>query len=220
RDSVFSEWVAHMHDANLILESKPDIHLDDDHLRNNIRILMNNDLLLEYNMVNGDALGKLNSIEDLDKWILAITHMDDGICAKHEREHHQYLNHLAGIKKEPRRPLYAPNPTSNATPSTNFKQNYTLKLNDNECSLLAANDGCNNCRQLWIGKDHACKYKNSALPYGLVPKITRDYIKLKRVRLNKPAPTATKSLTTRITAIIEDSSNEDIPMYDTDNAMT
>ncbi|KAG6858746.1 hypothetical protein C0991_002010, partial [Blastosporella zonata] len=117
---------------------------------------MNDDLLLEYNTVNGDAPGKLDSIEDLDKWISAITHMDDGIRAKHDRERRQYLDHLAEFKKEPRRPLYVPNSTSATTSSTNFKRNYALKLKDKERTLLAANDGCNNCRQLWIGKDHAC----------------------------------------------------------------
>ncbi|KAG6852309.1 hypothetical protein C0991_001017 [Blastosporella zonata] len=211
---MFSEWVADMCDANLILKSKPDIHLNDEHLQNNICILMNDNLLLEYNTVNGDTPGKLESIEDLDKWILAITHMDNGICAKHKCKCRQYLDHLADFKKEPQRPLYAPNSSSGMTSSTNFKCNYGLKLKDKEQMLLAANDGCNNCRQLWIGKDHACKYKNSTLPYGLVPKITSNYVKLKHARLYKPTAGATKSAMTRIAAIIEDSSNDNTPMYD------
>ncbi|KAG6839011.1 hypothetical protein C0991_006602, partial [Blastosporella zonata] len=211
---MFLKWVAHMHDANLILESKPDIHLDDEHLRNNICILMNNDLLLEYNTVNGNVPSKLNSIEDLNKWILAITHMDNGICTKHKHERRQYLDHLADFKKEPRRPLYAPNSLSGTTSCTNFKRNYALKLKDEQQMLLTTNNGCNNCRQLWIGKDHACKYKNSALPYGLVPEITSNYVKLECARLNKPTASAMKLAMTCIAAIIEDSSNDDTPMYD------
>ncbi|KAG6863888.1 hypothetical protein C0991_002316 [Blastosporella zonata] len=214
RDSMFLEWVAHMRNANLILKSKPDIHLNDEHLRNNIRILMNDDLLLEYNTVNGNVPGKLNSIEDLDKWISAITHMDDGICTKHECKHCQYLDHLADFKKEPRRPLYVPNSSSGMTSSTNFKCNYALKLKEKEQTLLAVNDRCNNCRQLWIGKDHACKHKNSTLPFL---EITHNYVELERARLNKPTAGATRLTTMRIAAIIEDSSNDDTPMYDADD---
>ncbi|KAG6838902.1 hypothetical protein C0991_005348, partial [Blastosporella zonata] len=209
-DEVFSDWVAHMRDANLILETKPEIHLDEAHLRSNIRILMNDELQAEYNTTNGDAPGKLDSIEDLDKWITSITHIDDGIRSRRDREHRRYFAHLSNIKKDTRKTTTAGATAADTANTTHtFKRHYALKLNEDERALLASNDGCNNCRQLWIGKDHDCKYRMTPLPYGVVPEITKEYVEQERAKKGKPQPGPSKPSTTRIAAIIDDSSDED-----------
>ncbi|KAG6838903.1 hypothetical protein C0991_007443, partial [Blastosporella zonata] len=133
-DEVFSDWVAHMRDTNLILKTKPDIHLDKSHLRSNICILMNNELQAEYNTTNGDAPGKLDSIEDLDKWITSITH----IHSRRDREHCRYFAHLSNIKKDTRKTLTASATAPDTANTTHtFKCHYALKLKEDKRALLA-----------------------------------------------------------------------------------
>ncbi|KAG6851575.1 hypothetical protein C0991_007995, partial [Blastosporella zonata] len=101
---------------------------------------MNDKLLMEYNTTNGNAPGKLDSIEELNKWIASAMHIDDSICAKRDRKHCQYLAHLMNFKKDTKRPLNTLTSSNDATMPTVFKCNYALKLKDEEHALLAAND--------------------------------------------------------------------------------
>ncbi|KAG6863882.1 hypothetical protein C0991_002362 [Blastosporella zonata] len=134
-NAIFLEGVAQMCDTNLILKSKPDIHLDNKHLRNNICILMNDDLVMEYNTANGDPPGKLDSIKELNKWIALVMHLDDNIHAKHDREHRQYLAHLMNFKKDTRKTANVTTSANDTTTPTVFKRNYALKLKDEERAL-------------------------------------------------------------------------------------
>ncbi|KAG6825410.1 hypothetical protein H0H87_009615, partial [Tephrocybe sp. NHM501043] len=79
-DTPFTQWVNTLRNANKILRSKEDLYMDDKCLRHHIRVLLSDDLGVEYGTINGDAPGVLDTIADLDKWIARIGHMDYNLC--------------------------------------------------------------------------------------------------------------------------------------------
>ncbi|KAG6830056.1 hypothetical protein H0H87_009406 [Tephrocybe sp. NHM501043] len=169
--------------------------------------------MVKYNTTNGNAPGKLNSIADLDDWISAVQHLDEGVCAKKDRDHHALQAHIAASKKQFKLKLTSTNTT------TNFKQKYAYKLDNNEKVLLNANDGCCSCRELFIGAVHICKFKMTLLPFDKVVKITPEYVKECKEKYNKGlgssnTPSKSSSTTTNVAAVFHDESEEEEYLMD------
>ncbi|GLB45013.1 putative retrotransposable element tf2 155 kda protein type 1-like [Lyophyllum shimeji] len=192
-EQPFGEWVNKVRDANSVLKSKPDIHLDADRLRPHIRLHIDPELDAEYRLVNGESPGKLDSIADIEDWISSVSRIDQGLKAKALRDRKAYIAQLAALGSEAKklgRDYRAPNssnaPSANAanasassTSQSNsqpFTRKFANKLSFEERELLKKNDGCTGCRKPFVGSKHVCEYDNKPLPFGLVPIITQEYI--------------------------------------------
>ncbi|KAG6862982.1 hypothetical protein C0991_009017, partial [Blastosporella zonata] len=151
-----------------------------------MRILMHNDLLVEYNAKNTSAeagqSGSLDNIVNLDDWCTAVGHIDNGWCTRKDREHKSYLRQLKALGNLSSNPSVPSAPTASnsrlqsSQPFQKQARSYALPLTVDERNLLVANKGCTACRKVFLPTDHKCAYKEKPLPFGLVPTITQAHI--------------------------------------------
>ncbi|KAG6828387.1 hypothetical protein H0H87_002256 [Tephrocybe sp. NHM501043] len=181
--------------------------MDNNCLYNTICILLNADMQVEYNSTNSDALGKLDSIAELDNWISTIQHLDEGIHAKRDHDQETIHSQIAASKKQ-----NTTKQTNTNDNPTNFKCKYAYKLNDEEKALLNVNNGCQGCCQLFVGPGHVCTFKMTPLPFDKAVKIMPAHVEKYKIECNKAQNflSDTKMIPpTKIATVFSDVSDDD-----------
>ncbi|KAG6851321.1 hypothetical protein C0991_009390 [Blastosporella zonata] len=207
-DHPFTEWTSAVRNANKTLIMKDNLHFTDDKLCAHIWIGLNDDLLVEYTTNNGPAPGLLDSIADFNEWLNQIALLDDNIRECKTCDKQNFLNSMINYHKSQKTSSSTALTKQVSTSNNDAKQRFAYKLDDSECILLDKNTGCRNCRGLFLPTSHVCKYKDTPLPFGIVPKNTAKYVEDKRRKLNKSKLAAT-TLTIHIAAVFKESSDDD-----------
>ncbi|KAG6863554.1 hypothetical protein C0991_005084, partial [Blastosporella zonata] len=187
---------------------KDDLHFTDEKLCAHICIGLNDDLQVEYTTNNGPAPSLLDSIANFEEWLNQIALLDDNIHECKSRDKQNFLNSMMAYHKSQKTPLSVPPTKQGPTSNDDTKWRFAYKLDDSKHILLDDNASCRNCRSLFLPTSHVCKYKDTPLPFGLVPKITAKYVEDKKKKLEKSKSNATTS-TVYIAAVFEESSDED-----------